>query len=881
MEPPADGECTGGATPGVEGTIQPAPSAKRPKLNAGNILSFFTKAQTLTTGKDACGKTPGGAGASGEGSTNEHAVEQPVVDCDGPDARQPNLDDHMATCFTKQKEQMAGRSDRERRAKYKDSWGRDLTTGRKFPWLYVYNEGDVGTELILCTWCYLQGQTCAFTKGCSSIRETLIRGHPTTGPHLKAIQARAEGTFESVIVRLASALESNKVNNLKKMMCAYAIGKEDLSFRKQPALTELVRLCGSGMDHHYCDRESARELVKCISSVIRADQLKAIKASPVFGIAIDESTAIDLDKVLVIYVRYIIRGPQTKKLRAITEFLSAVHVDDGTGATVKERLRDYLFEELELDRSKMYTFASDGASAMVGEGKGVVGRLTRDENPFLVAVHCICHRLALASADAADLIDFATIYEKFLNNIYSHFSRSTNRTQRWREMCEKIEGSWTKLVHSCQTRWLSRDGAVTAVVKHLQSLVEYFKQQDGSKELDEDAVVHALGLQLTNFQIVSGLFFFADVLQVLATTSRRFQKVEHDLAPILKAVDELKKFLRRGYASNSMMDEEANFSSPKPLAQCGGLSLKEIAKAIQNIDTSKEFATTIRSHSIEGKAGDVDKLERLVSHFTGALYQRICDRFPHCELLDAFQIFDPSYMDVDLTEADLRSYGDAQIEVLIAHYGTAIGDHPAVVNPDALRAEWDKLRADWWSGRAERRASNQQVPASKRVDEAAKFEAEIDNLLSSESIPNISLFAAIRAVRILSSAMCESGFSVMGRIKDKYRNHLGIVMLDACMRISILGPNMSDHAGVRDICTRALELWESLRTRNPFKGNPGKRRISRKLNSKARKVSLEDQIFQHLGDPLDEDVQEAAAAGLLRDESEADEDDVSYLLLQL
>ena len=74
MESPADGDGTGGATPGVECTSQPAPSAKRPKLNAGNILSFFAKAQTLTTGKDAGGKTPGGAGASGEGSTNEHAA---------------------------------------------------------------------------------------------------------------------------------------------------------------------------------------------------------------------------------------------------------------------------------------------------------------------------------------------------------------------------------------------------------------------------------------------------------------------------------------------------------------------------------------------------------------------------------------------------------------------------------------------------------------------------------------------------------------------------------------------------------------------------------------------------------------------------------------
>ena len=107
---------------------------------------------------------------------------------------------------------------------------------------------------------------------------------------------------------------------------------------------------------------------------------------------------------------------------------------------------------------------------------------------------------------------------------------------------------------------------MTAVVKHLQTLIGYFNQQDGNKELDEDAVAHALGLQLTNFEIVSSLFFFADVLQVLATTLRRFQKVEHDLPPTLKTVDELKISLRRGCAPNSMTDEESNFSSPRPLA---------------------------------------------------------------------------------------------------------------------------------------------------------------------------------------------------------------------------------------------------------------------------------------------------------------------------
>lgn len=102
------------------------------------------------------------------------------------------------------------------------------------------------------------------------------------------------------------------------------------------------------------------------------------------------STVIDLDKVLAIYVQYTLMDPRTKKLRAITKILSVVHVDDGAGETVhvKARWCDYMFEELELDRNRMYTFASDGASAMVGEGTGVVGRFTREENPFLVVVHC-------------------------------------------------------------------------------------------------------------------------------------------------------------------------------------------------------------------------------------------------------------------------------------------------------------------------------------------------------------------------------------------------------------------------------------------------------------------------------------------------------------
>ena len=65
---------------------------------------------------------------------------------------------------------------------------------------------------------------------------------------------------------------------------------------------------------------------------------------------------------------------------------------------------------------------------------------------------------------------------------------------------------------------------------------------------------------------------------------------------------------------------------------------------------------------------------------------------------------------------------------------------------------------------------------------------------------------------------------------------------------------MCDHTGVQDVCNQALELWQTLRARNPSKGNPRKKRINAKLRANARRASRGDNVSQHLGGPIDEDV---------------------------
>ena len=58
-----------------------------------------------------------------------------------------------------------------------------------------------------------------------------------------------------------------------------------------------------------------------------------------------------------------------------------------------------------IDKRKLASFSSDGASVMTGKRNGVASRL-RAGSKTLINVHCICHHLAPACGDANDTISY-------------------------------------------------------------------------------------------------------------------------------------------------------------------------------------------------------------------------------------------------------------------------------------------------------------------------------------------------------------------------------------------------------------------------------------------------------------------------------------------
>ena len=71
-------------------------------------------------------------------------------------------------------------------------------------------------------------------------------------------------------------------------------------------------------------------------------------------------------------------------------------------AATAQAIYDLLKEELlssQLDIKDVMGLATDGASVMVGSIEGVASKLKRD-NPCTIAIHCVCHRRALACTDS-------------------------------------------------------------------------------------------------------------------------------------------------------------------------------------------------------------------------------------------------------------------------------------------------------------------------------------------------------------------------------------------------------------------------------------------------------------------------------------------------
>jgi hypothetical protein len=153
-------------------------------------------------------------------------------------------------------------------------------------------------------------------------------------------------------------------------------------------------------------RSRLRRVIDGISSTRFKRLVDKVAVSPFFSIMIDESSDVEHKSELILYVRYFVDDQRV----IVTDFFQIVHVPNTSAEELCKAVINAIStargtdSNTHIDLLRMSGIATDGASNMLGVNNGVQKKLSKAVNEYLIGIHCMAHRLALASADFSQFL---------------------------------------------------------------------------------------------------------------------------------------------------------------------------------------------------------------------------------------------------------------------------------------------------------------------------------------------------------------------------------------------------------------------------------------------------------------------------------------------
>jgi len=119
------------------------------------------------------------------------------------------------------------------------------------------------------------------------------------------------------------------------------------------------------------------------------------------------------------------------------------------------------------------SIAADGAPNMMGRNKGVL-KLLKDDQPDMMAVHCIIHRENLAAATLSPQLD--EILKKVVKVI--NYIKSRPKTERlFKQFCQEMNEEYVRVLLHTQVRWLSKGKCLERFVSLYDTLLEFGEEK--------------------------------------------------------------------------------------------------------------------------------------------------------------------------------------------------------------------------------------------------------------------------------------------------------------------------------------------------------------------------------------------------------------------
>ena len=509
---------------------------------------------------------------------------------------------------------------------------------------------------------------------------------------------------------------------------------------------------------------SHQEIFHVIGEVI---QSQVTQRAGCFSVLCDDSSDSANLEQMISFIQFV--DVDTNMVQ--TKFMFIANILEKSDSPDAETICSVLLENLDrlhLPQQGLCGLVTDGASTMVGRKNGVAARLKRII-PTLLSVHCICHRLALACADATDELETIDNVHLWLTQLWKLFDYSSKKSalllkvqteMRHITLTSGAQSSVAKtLKRAWKTRWLSFDSAVKSAFEDILAILHTLK-----KLSDKDATSVGLLKKMNTLHFFSALYVLKSVLPIVSALSVAFQRGYLHFSRLGSLVETVKADLDDLVSTNKPVHDLSHDVSNGRLAG------------------HVEFHLTSEAES---------KMQGLLHRYVDALKRNIDERLSESiPVLEAMTVFDPLLIP-QRGSCTFTAHGTQQVKILSGHF------HPGDSSvQESILAEWGKLKFDlleWMKIMPEDIKTRETKPAKEKAVIPTALEWTVQIMVQRRSVYGVVfpflLGLVLKLMSLpLSNAWPERGFSKMKLLKDRLRSRMSNKTLEALMGITINGP---------------------------------------------------------------------------------------------
>ncbi|CAL1674544.1 unnamed protein product [Lasius platythorax] len=486
-------------------------------------------------------------------------------------------------------------------------------------------------------------------------------------------------------------------------------------------------------------RTKCSALIKNVLSPCILEELIEDINQSYFSLILDESTTIDTKKILCLMMRYF----SESKKKIVTTFYRLIEIKAGTSDAIAEAVLHQLKTD-GLKPEKLLGLGVDGASVNVGRHHSVT-TILREINPELIVITCICHSFHLAAEATCKALPRHLDF--MVRETHSWFSHSTKRQLEYAEIYKTLAGILPKkIVQLSNTRWLVRLQAIDTILEQWDALKLHFQITESNKERCYTA--HQLYGMYCTPENKLFLTFLSSSLKGVMAMNRLFQS---------ESVDPMKLFED---VNNLIYSNLQTLVVPSRLQKISRYELaifyfKQHLMPLECMNFGYEF----NNLSVSIKPETVIQIKERCRDFLSLLCSELQKRIPeNIKMLEKISTFSPES-------------ASSQIKADITEIASKL-KKSVCTNIDCTIREWNLLHTAQVKNCTSTESFWVEVYDIKDAGGTRRFENISKLVLALLSLP-------------FSNASVERAFSIMSIVKDKLRNKMSIVMVEAIMHIRL------------------------------------------------------------------------------------------------